>query len=75
MLLKGLLRQDQLSFQTFVRLFIGGYLNAQATVIRALRELREENTVPQGVREKHVLSFRERASIFDAIEAEQEGDK
>lgn len=73
-MLKGLLKQDKMTMQRFFELCVRGYLDAQPELMRALKDMRAQDAVPRIVREKHVLSQRERASIFDEIEAAQKGE-
>ncbi len=69
-LLRVMLRRDGLSFQKFVSLVSKAYLEADPHLIKALRTYRELELIPKDSREKGVFSNRERAAIYDALEAE-----
>ncbi len=72
-MLRVRLRQDSLTVQKFIGFCIQGYLDADPMMLRMLRNYRELELVPPGVREKHVLSSRERMGILDEIEAAEKG--
>jgi hypothetical protein len=65
--LKVMLKKDQLSLQKFIAFCVRAYLDADPHFIRFLKNYRQLDQVPTGTQEKHVLSHRERAKIFDEI--------
>jgi hypothetical protein len=70
-MLMALLKRDEMSFQKLYTYIVSGYLNADPRIIAFLREQRELERVPKDVREKHVLSWRERNNILDEIEKDK----
>lgn len=66
--LKVVLKKDKLSFQKFVNFCVRGYLDADPNMLKMIKIMREEEAIPRDVKDKHVLSQRERANILDEIE-------
>jgi hypothetical protein len=66
--LMGLLRQDGMNLQRFMGYCVRAYLDAHPYMLKVLRDMRELDMVPKDVQDKHVLSMRERMSLFDEIE-------
>jgi arsenate reductase-like glutaredoxin family protein len=67
-LLKVVLKKDKMSFQKLVGFCVRAYLDADPLLLKMLKTYRELEAVPKDVREKHVLSNRERQNILDQIE-------
>lgn len=67
-LLKVMLKKDKLSFQKLVGFCVRAYLDADPLLLKMIKTYRELEAIPQDVREKHVLSNRERQNILDEIE-------
>ena len=73
-LLKVMLKKDQLSLQKFIGFCVRAYLDADPGFMKTIKNYRELELIPPDVREKHVLSHRERSKIFDELEqAQKEG--
>lgn len=73
-LLKVMLKKDQMSLQKFIGYCVKGYLDADPMFMKMIKNYRELELIPENVREKHVLSHRQRSEIFDQIEkAQKEG--
>jgi hypothetical protein len=70
-MLKVLLKKDKLTYQRFAVYCVQAYLDGDPHFLKMLRTYRELDTVPQDVRDKHVLSQRERSAIFDELEREE----
>jgi hypothetical protein len=67
-LLKATLKKDGMSIQKFFNHAIRAYLDAEPNMLRSIRYYREIDAVPKDVRDKHLLSQRERANLLDEIE-------
>lgn len=74
-IIKRILKKDRLTFQKFFDYCLGGYMSADPYFLRFLKFARQADAVPTEMRDNHVLSFRERSSIFDEIEREEKGEK
>jgi len=73
-MMKAMLKKDKMSLQKFIGFCVRAYLDADPSFMKMIKNYRELELVPRDVREKHVLSHRERSSIFDELErAEKEG--
>jgi len=72
--LKAMLKKDKMSLQKFIGFCVRAYLDADPSFMKVIKNYRELELVPRDVREKHVLSHRERSKIFDELElAQKEG--
>ena len=69
--LKLMLKKDRMSFQKFVNLCVRGYLDGDPQFLRALKTFREQEAIPKDIKDKHVLSHRERADIYKELEASE----
>ena len=69
--LKVLLKKDRLSMQKFWAYCVRGYLDADPYMLKFLKTSRQLDAIPKDVKDKHVLSHRERAAIYDQIEKEE----
>lgn len=67
-LLKVMLKKDELSFQKFINFCVRGYMRGDPTMLKAIKMERELDLFPAEVKEKHVLSHRERAEIYNELE-------
>ena len=67
-MLKIILKRDAMSIQKFMGLCIRAYLEGDPSMLGAIRTYRLLEAVPKDIREKHMLSQRERWSIFEEIE-------
>ena len=70
--LKIMLKKDRLSIQKFIGYCVKGYMDADPNMIRMLKIYRELDLIPGDVKDRHVLSHRERQSILDEIEKKEE---
>jgi len=70
-MLMAILKRDNMSFQKLYTYIVTGYLNADPRVLSFVKEMRELETVPKDIRDKHVLSWRERNKIFDEIASDK----
>src|SRR3990172_700828 len=62
-LLRSLLKRDKMTFTKFTLICIKGYLDAHPHMIKMIKDYRALELVPQGVKDSHVLSFRERQAL------------
>jgi hypothetical protein len=69
-LLKVMLKKDHLSINKFMGYCVKAYMDGDPGMLCMLKNYRELDLVPQMVKDKHVLSHRERQSIMDEIERE-----
>jgi hypothetical protein len=67
-MLKALLKKDSMSLQKFIGFCVRGYLDADPLMLKMIKNYRELEAVPRDIREKHILSHRERQNILDEIE-------
>lgn len=73
-MLKLMLKKDELTFQKFIFLCVRAYLDGDPQLLKCLKTMRELETIPLDIRDKHVLSHRERADIYKELEAEQKAE-
>lgn len=73
--LKALLKKDRLSFQKFVGYCVRGYLDADPYMLKFLKLSRQMDAIPADVRDKHILSHRERTQIYDELEELEKGSQ
>lgn len=72
--IKTLLKRDGLSFQKFVSLCSGAYLDGDMNIVKCIRTYRTIDKIPLNQVSKGVFSNRERADIYAELErAEKEG--
>jgi hypothetical protein len=71
-LLKKVLIDDNLKFQTFVEACVQAYLRGDPAALKIVKDWRELNTIPKEKRDAYNLSSRERNKILDEL---AEGDK
>lgn len=74
-ILVDLLKRDGMSIQKFMGYCVRAYIDAHPSMLKVIRDLRELDLVPKDIREKHVLSMRERMHIFDEIERSEKEEK
>lgn len=70
-MLTAMLKKDQMPLQKFIHYCITAYLDGDPMFLKTIKNYRELDTVPHHVKEKHILSHRERANIFDELERSQ----
>ena len=70
-MLKVMLKKDELSFQKFALFCVRAYLDGDPHLLKMLKIYRELEAVPQDIRDKHVLSHRERQDIYKELEKAQ----
>ena len=71
-LLKQLLRNDELRFQQLIDAFVQAYMRGDREALRIVKVWKDMNIVPEELREQYVMSHRERADILKQIEEERE---
>lgn len=74
-MLKAMLKKDKLSFQKFIFLCVRAYLDGDPQLLKCLKTMRELDTVPLDLRDKHVLSHRERSDIYKELETAQKAEQ
>jgi len=73
--LKVLLKKDRLSFQKLVNYCVRAYLDGDPYLLKVVKNYRELEAIPRDVKDKHVLSHRERSSLYDELEAAEKESK
>lgn len=68
-ILRQLLSQDGMSFQTLVTALVDGYMRADKDIMRVIKDWQEMNEIPKDVKDRYSLSQRDRRAILDEIEA------
>lgn len=66
--LRLLLKKDRMSLQKFFSLCVRGYMEADPFMLKMLKNYRKTDVSVHEAQNKHVLSHRERAAIFEEIE-------
>ena len=74
-LMKKLLVDDDISYNGFVNFCIASYLNGDPHMMKVVKTYKETFDVPRNIREKFVLSQRERAKILEDLENEDKENK
>ena len=67
-LIKVMLKKDRLSLQKFINYCVKGFLDGDPNMLRMIKSYRELEIIPKDVKDKHILSHRERQKILDEIE-------
>ena len=67
-LIKVMLKKDRMSLQKFIGYCVKGFLDGDPNMLRMIKSYRELEVIPRDVKDKHVLSHRERQHILDEIE-------
>jgi hypothetical protein len=67
-MMKKLLADDGLSFQTFVEHCVQAYIGGDPTLIKMIKQWKDLSSIPREARDQYSLSRRERQSLLDEIE-------
>lgn len=67
-LLKKILIEDDMKFQTFVSSCIEAYMRGDANIMMCVKDWKELSIIPKEHRSKYTLSSRERQKILDELE-------
>lgn len=74
-MLMAMLKKDRMSLQKFISICVRAYLDGDPMMLKCVKNYRELEVVPREIKERHVLSHRERAHIFDELEKlQKEGE-
>lgn len=68
-LLRKLLTDEKMTFQTFVDASVQAYLRGDPAIIKVIRDHKDLSSVPSDYKDKGVLSRRERDRILDELDA------
>lgn len=72
--LKKILIDDGMRFQTFVSACVEAYLRGDPSILKVVKDWKDLNTIPKDVRDKYTLSQRERRALLDELEEAGEND-
>lgn len=67
-LLKKLLVDDGMKFQTFVASCVEAYMRGDPNILKCVKDWKEISAIPRVDRDKYSLSHRDRQKILDEIE-------
>lgn len=67
-LLKKLLTDEGMKFQTFVDACVQAYLRGDPLMLKFIKDWKELNSIPKEFRGMYTLSHRERMNILDELE-------